>query len=161
MTCDSEPGKGTRFELYFPAMKTEPQPEDIPEKPAAPSGTETILLVDDEEFVRDLGKRILSRAGYKVLTAGNGREALDIYRKELGKISLVVLDIVMPVMGGRQCIPELSKVDPRVKILVSTGYSSEDDEREQAASILPLGFIRKPFAVSSLLQAVRETIDKE
>lgn len=117
--------------------------------------------MDDEEFIRDLGKKILSRAGYKVLTAGNGREALDIYRKESGKISLVVLDIVMPVMGGRQCIPELSKVDPGVKILVSTGYFSEDDEKEQATSTLPLGFIRKPFAVSNLLQAVREIIDRE
>ncbi len=160
MTCDSAPGKGTRFELYFPAMTTETHLEDVQEKVAALGGTETILLVDDDEFIRDLGKRILSRAGYKVLTACNGREALDIYRKEMGKISLVVLDIVMPVMGGRQCIPELSNRSeseaPRFHRV-----SSEDDEGAQAISTFPFGFIRKPFAVSRLLQAVREIIDKE
>jgi two-component system cell cycle sensor histidine kinase/response regulator CckA len=159
--CDSMPGTGTRFELFFPAIKMELRPEDSPEKLQAPGGTQTILLVDDESLVRDFGERILTRAGYKVLMASNGREALDIYRKSWKRISLVVLDLMMPEMGGKQCIPEILKIDPEAKILVCTGYSSEDEESAQTVTAMVSGLVRKPLTVSSLLQAVRDTIDKE
>ncbi len=80
-----------------------------------PRGTETILLVDDEDFVRDFGERILGRYGYNVLLATNGKEALEIYRKEKDNISLVILDLVMPEMGGKQCMKELLEINPEAK----------------------------------------------
>ena len=86
-------------------------------------GTETILLVDDEKSIRDLGKEVLTSVGYKVLTASTGREALDMYTKAQEEISLVILDLIMPEMGGKQCLEELLKIDPAVKILIASGYS--------------------------------------
>ena len=103
--CYSEPGHGTTFKIYLPALVAEKEPLETATREAMPrGGTETILLVDDEEFVRDLGKRILERSGYTVLTAANGKEALDLYKRERGNISLVILDLIMPEMGGKQCL---------------------------------------------------------
>ena len=93
--------------------------------PCLKAATETILLVDDEELVRDLGKRILERSGYTVLTAANGKEALDLYNREMGKISLVILDLIMPEMGGKQCLEELLKIDPKARVLIAKRGRSE------------------------------------
>jgi two-component system cell cycle sensor histidine kinase/response regulator CckA len=140
----SEVGHGTIFKIYLPAVIAETQ-SDLPVVTAMPQGgTETILLVDDEEFIRDLGKRILSKVGYTILTASNGEEALDLYRSNKGNISLVMLDLIMPGMGGKPCLEELLKIDPDVKILVASGYSAGGPTKD-TLSIGAKGFVAKPF----------------
>ncbi len=157
--CYSEVGRGTTFNVYLPAIQSlvEPGVETSEVMPAF--GTETILLVDDEAFVRDLGERILSKAGYTILTAANGIDALDIYRKKGKQIDLVILDLIMPKMGGEGCLKELLKIDPGVKILVASGYAPD------AAAGKPLalgarGFVSKPFGVRELLRQVRKALDE-
>jgi CheY-like chemotaxis protein len=90
-------------------------PKDSVVNPLSDGRGETLLLVDDEEFVRDLGKRILTKAGYKVMIASNGKEALKIYEKARGEIKLVILDLLMPEMGGKECLRELHKIDPELR----------------------------------------------
>ena len=122
-------------------------------------GTETILLVDDEDLVRDLGEMILGESGYKVLVARNGREALEIYRKEGQSISLVILDLIMPVMGGMECLKQLLKNDPRVNVVVASGYSADASVKE-TIRMGAKGFVMKPFRLK-LLREVRRVLDEE
>ena len=94
MICESEPGKGSTFRIYFPAVEAAESPKDSFENRLLDGRGETILMVDDEELVRDLGERTLKRAGYKVITAANGKEALELYGKGQEKIELVILDLL-------------------------------------------------------------------
>ena len=102
---------------------------------------ETILLVDDERLVRNVGKMFLTRSGYQVIEADSGEEALSSYREELSRIALVILDINMPGMGGQKCMQELISMNPEVKIIVASGYSFSDRIS---------GPLAKKFAVMSL-----------
>ncbi|MDQ1238047.1 MAG: two-component system, cell cycle sensor histidine kinase and response regulator CckA, partial [Thermodesulfobacteriota bacterium] len=111
ITCYSEPRHGTAFKIYFPAIETEGRSATPTFDAAIRCGTETILLVDDEEVLSELGKALLSRFGYDVITAGNGKDALEIYQRERESISLVILDLIMPVMDGRQCLREILRID--------------------------------------------------
>ncbi len=86
-------------------------------------------MVDDEEYVRDLGERILEHAGFTVVTAANAKEALEIYSRERSDIALVVLDLIMPQLSGAKCLEELLRIDPDVKVIVSTGHSLDAQER--------------------------------
>ena len=122
-------------------------------------GTETILLVDDEDFVRDLGARILSKAGYNVLTATNGKEALDLFEKERTQISLVILDLIMPEMGGKECLKELRKIDPQLKVLIASGLSADPSTKE-SVEMGARGFVSKPFRFKELLRQVRKALDE-
>ncbi len=121
-------------------------------------GTETILLVEDEDMVSDLTKRILERCGYTVITATNGKEALNIYRKERDRISLVVLDLIMPEMGGEQCLEEFHKIDPNLSILVTSGYPLNDAAKESIESTAR-GFVGKPYNMKEILGAIRDILD--
>ena len=160
INCYSEVGHGTTFKIYLPGIIAETQPDQPVVISIPQGGTETILLVDDEELIRDLGKRILSKVGYTILTASNGQEALDLYRSNKGKISLVMLDLIMPGMGGKPCLEELLKIDPDVKVLVASGYSA-DGPTKQALSSGAKGFVAKPFDMRQVLEMVRKTIDEE
>jgi CheY-like chemotaxis protein len=122
-------------------------------------GTETILLVDDEELVRSWGDELLTQVGYTVITAANGKEALEAYKGRQAEISLVILDLIMPEMGGKQCIVELLKLNPKLKILVSSGYPI-DSETRKFLEVSAKGIVPKPFKVKDLLQAVRSTLDE-
>ncbi len=102
--CESEAGRGTSFKVYFPATENTRRARHRGIGHNARLWNETLLLVDDEEFIRELGRRILSNAGYTVLTAVNGKEALELFKKEEAKISLVILDLIMPEMGGKDCL---------------------------------------------------------
>ena len=160
ITCDSEPGVGTTFKIYLPVIPMEAELEIRSEMPAVAPGTETILMVDDEELVRDLGKRILDRSGYTVVTAVNGKDALDMYKEKGDKISLVILDLVMPQMGGKECAQELLKLNPQAKVLVASGYAS-GGTRSDASQLGARGFVRKPYNIKQLLQSVRDILDSE
>jgi PAS domain S-box-containing protein len=158
ITCYSEPGLGTTFKVYLPALKAEEQPEEAAVTPSIAVGSETILLVDDEEHVRDLGSRLLARSGYTVITARNGREALEIYSNEQGSISLVILDLIMPEMGGSKCLEELLKINPQVKVIISSGYSLGSQERSTVGAHAK-AFVEKPYEMQQLLNTVRKVLD--
>ncbi len=114
--------------------------------------------MDDEDFVRDLGQEILQQAGYKVIIAQTGKEALEIYRAKRGAISLVLLDLIMPEMSGRQCISEFLRLNPKAKILIISGYVSETGLKE-ALAVGAQGFVSKPFDVAKFLRQVRNVLD--
>lgn len=156
--CYSEPGKGTTFKMYFPSRPRDEVTSHFAKKAAPPGGSETVLLVDDEDMVRDLGGRILQTAGYTVLTACNGEEALQVYHEHADNISLVVLDLIMPEMGGRQCLEALLTLDPSLKIVVASGFSASGTTREALAAGAR-GFINKPYHLREVLEVVRAVLD--
>jgi DNA-binding NtrC family response regulator len=157
--CDSELGRGTIFKICLPADEKAVELEEPHPKKELRGGTEEILLVDDEETLRNLGQAILTRYGYRVQTASNGETALELYRGQPEKIHLVILDLIMPGMGGLKCLEQLLTIHPDVKVIITTGYSSEGPTR----AVLETGarkFVTKPYAVAELLQAVREVLDQ-
>jgi CheY-like chemotaxis protein len=122
-------------------------------------GTGTVLLVDDEEEVLNVGDGFLKAMGYQVITAHDGKEATEVYRKHQESIDLVVLDIVMPVMGGSEVFDRLKKINPDIKVLLSSGYSIDGEATkilERGAS----GFIQKPFNIKQLSQSIYEILKK-
>jgi PAS domain S-box-containing protein len=160
ITCYSEPGEGTAFKIYLPVIEqeresVEPKETEIP----IIRGTGTILLVDDEDFIRDLGQRILTEFGYTALTAADGETALELYSKERQRIDLVILDLIMPGIGGRKCLNKLLEIDPQANVLIASGYSQNGPTREilQAGA---KGFVSKPYEIKQLLGAVRKVLDQ-
>jgi PAS domain S-box-containing protein len=154
----SQEGCGSTFHAYLPAMEVTVE-EKGGEGLELPAGTETILMVDDEEMVRELGQRVLELCGYTVLMAEDGVQALEVYQAHRGEIPLVVLDVVMPQMGGRECLRRLQEVDPQVKVLISTGYTADNSAQELVAEGA-LGVVEKPFKVQDFAVAVRAALDK-
>jgi DNA-binding response OmpR family regulator len=122
-------------------------------------GTEAVLLADDEDLVRELGQRILQKNGYVVLTATNGVEALDVFSREKERIALVILDLIMPSLGGKDCLRELLKIDPSVRVLISSGLTGDASSKE-CMEIGAKGFVPKPFRSQELLKAVRKVLDE-
>jgi PAS domain S-box-containing protein len=157
--CTSQLGKGSSFKVYFPVIEQEgllvaPGEVEVPLR----GGSETILLVDDEYFIRDLGEKILSEFGYRVITAPDGESALEFYGREGAGIDLVILDLIMPGVGGRRCLEELLQLDSGVKVLIASGYSPDGPTRETLKAGAQ-GFVGKPFEVKELLTAVRQALD--
>jgi signal transduction histidine kinase len=154
----SEVGRGTIFKLLFPAIETDSSraaaaaPADV-----LPSGTETILLAEDEASVRAYTQRILEIHGYTVLTAANGREAVEVARRHTGPIHLVLADAVMPHLGGAGLALEMESVRPGVPVINMSGYS-ERFWRETKASP---NYLQKPFTAATLLTRVRSLIDSQ
>jgi len=121
-------------------------------------GEGTVLLVDDEEIIINVGKPMLQKIGYRTLVAKSGNEALKIYQQKKGRISLVILDMIMPEMGGGETYDRLKAINPEIKVLLSTGYSING----QAAEILKRGcngFIQKPFNMEELSQKIKSVLD--
>jgi PAS domain S-box-containing protein len=160
ITCYSQPGAGATFKIYLPAIVQETE-QDVAVTQQMPAfGTEAILLVDDESSVRKLGEEMLRMAGYTVLTAANGREALEIYGSDPDRIGLVLLDLIMPEMGGKQCLEELLKINPRVKVVIGSGYSANGPTKGALASGAK-GFVDKPYDIRQVLEVVRGVLDAE
>jgi nitrogen-specific signal transduction histidine kinase/ActR/RegA family two-component response regulator len=161
--CYSRPGEGTTFKIYLPAIELEKDFIDVEasQEPhvLAKGGDETILLVDDEGFIRELGIDVLGQAGYKVLTAADGETALQLYRQQQGQIDLVILDLIMPGMGGSKCLEELLRMDPQAQILIASGYSP-DASTKGTLETGAKGFVSKPYDTSQLLKLVREILDQ-
>ena len=155
---ESEKGYGTTFKIYLPASVKKVQ-EGVKTAGLIMKGTGTILLVDDEEEVLNVGDGFLKAMGYQVITAHDGKEATEVYRKHQESIDLVVLDIVMPVMGGSEVFDRLKKINPDIKVLLSSGYSIDGEATkilERGAS----GFIQKPFDIKQLSQSIHEILKK-
>ena len=159
--CYSEISTGTTFKIYLPALEQSGQRQKPDEtKDLFKGGDETILLVDDEEYLRDLGVELLTDAGYHVLTATDGEEGLELYRKEQKNIDLIILDLVIPGMGGKKCYEEILRISPKAKILIVSGYSANGPGKA-ALEAGARGFVGKPFDVSHLLETIREILDEE
>jgi CheY-like chemotaxis protein len=154
----SEKNQGTTFTIYLPASEA----EVIQEKESIVSimrGTGTILLIDDEEMIISVGQELLTELGYKVLIAQSGLEAIEIYRQKYQDIDLVIMDMIMPGMGGGEAYDRLKEINPGVKVLLSSGYSING----QATKILKRGcdgFIQKPFNMKQLSDRVHHIIGK-
>jgi PAS domain S-box-containing protein len=157
ITVDSQKGQGATVNVYLPASDKVAVEERESAKRTL-TGTETVLLVDDEEIVVSVGQQMLEKLGYTALTASGGKKALDVYTNNKSKIDIVILDMVMPDMGGSETFDRLREVNPAIKILLSSGYSING----QAAVILARGcngFIQKPFDLKTLSQKIREILD--
>jgi len=153
----SEKGEGTTFNIYLSASEKKIVKEKkLPEKLL--EGTETILLVDDEMFLLDVGQQMLKKMGHTVLKAESGEKAIETYRENKHEIDLVILDMIMPGMGGAETYERLKKINSNVKVLLSSGYSLSG----KAAEILERGcngFIQKPFRLKKLSQKIRSILD--
>jgi CheY-like chemotaxis protein len=158
--CVSEPDVGTKFKVYFPAIEEPLADVKSVVPPVQSGGTETILVVEDNIPVAELEQRFLASAGYTVILATNGREALDIYRSRKEEISLVVLDLLMPEMSGRDCLMELLKIDPSVRVIIASGYAPEDELHKEIHPLVK-GFLHKPFAMTELVKEVRFGMDSD
>ena len=162
----STPGRGTTFYVLFPAVAPvagRPHAERVPKakrllKPWR--GTGTILVVDDEDVVRQAARAVLEKSGFEVLLAENGQAGVDVFRDQSERISLVLLDLTMPVMGGEQAFDLLRAIRPDVPILLTSGY----DETDAAAMTVDkdfAGFLKKPFSVNRLAEAVASALGLE
>jgi two-component system cell cycle sensor histidine kinase/response regulator CckA len=149
---ESEEGRGTTFKIYLPASKGE-IPKTIEGSSHIIKGTGTILFVDDEEKVLEVGEKFLKAIGYHVLTARDGGEAIEIYKKHRDSIDLVLLDIVMPRMKGGEVFDRLKEINPDVKVLLSSGYSI-DGEASHILGRGCSGFIQKPFDINQLSRTI-------
>jgi two-component system, cell cycle sensor histidine kinase and response regulator CckA len=156
--CYSEPGIGTSFKVYFPVSTAERLWELAETREMPAFGDETILLVDDDDRVRAMAQEMIQERGYQVIIARSGEEALEIYAAHKDDISLVILDLIMPGMGGKRCLEELLLFNPDVKILVASGYSLDglgQDEQGTGAK----GFVNKPYDAKHILAAIRNVLD--
>jgi CheY-like chemotaxis protein len=154
----SEKGHGATFNIYLPASEKQLVHEVAPRKEWV-KGKETILVVDDEEQIIDVTEDILNSLDYTVLVARNGDEAIEIYKKERDKIDLVILDMIMPGMSGRETFNHLKELKPDIKVILSSGYSINGMAREIMGEGCK-GFIQKPATVTELSHKVREVLDK-
>ena len=155
---ESKKGHGTTFSIYLPASEKEVQ-KVVKTAEQVIEGTGTVLLVDDEEIILEVGQELLEAMGYLVLTADNGEEAVEVYRKNRD-IDIVVLDMIMPTMGGGEAYDRMKEINPDLKVLLSSGFSIDGE----ATEILKRGcdgFIQKPFRMNQLSQAIREILDKK
>jgi len=153
INVESSQGKGTVFTVSLPAVKpavcmeqaawTDPEP-----------GRGTILVVDDEEYIRGIFRTMLEKLGYRVITAANGKEALEIYAEQREMIDLVVLDLIMPVMSGKEAFDRLRQINDKVKILIASGHTTAGEAGFPMQQGLP-GFIQKPFTLHSIAEKVQ------
>ena len=160
ITVYSEIGLGTIFKIFFPAIQTEKTSETQIQDAPIQRGTETILLVDDEESLRKVNSRLLNKYGYRVIMASNGKEALETYKKEGEGISLIILDLIMPVMDGRKCLEEILRVNPNAKVIIASGDSEKGLANFSRGKGVK-GFVNKPYDIRELLTTIREVLDKD
>ena len=157
----SEPGKGTAFHVYLPAMKISSEaPLDPSEELDLPRGKgETILVVDDEASILAITSETLDAFGYRVLTAADGAEAVGVYAQHEKEISVVLTDMMMPVMDGPATIRAVMRINPAVKIIAASGYA----ENSRVVKVMGAGakhFLTKPYTAETLLKALRAILDK-
>jgi PAS domain S-box-containing protein len=153
----STPGQGTVFEVLFPAVVEAPRSVTPHDETTLAEGQGSILVVDDEEVVRDYLQHALVRAGYDVLLAENGEEAVSVFSRNADRISLILLDLVMPVMSGEEALPLLRARKPGVPVIVSSGQDEEECMRKLQGSGV-VGFLQKPYRIGPLSAKVQEVL---
>ncbi|MCX7983214.1 MAG: PAS domain S-box protein [Syntrophales bacterium] len=153
----SEKGHGSTFNIYLPATTGEAPREEQGPRREISRGQGKILIVDDEQIIRDVSRALLEGLGYQVIVAKNGEEAVSIYKEKAGEIDLVILDMIMPGMGGSAVFELLKQINPEVKVILSSGYSLNGmakDIMDQGAK----GFLQKPFRLDDLSQKIKEVL---
>ncbi len=151
----TEMGHGTTFKVLLPAHHQPAQQLDLDDlAPKAWKGHGLVLLVDDEESIRNVGRNMLERAGFKVMTAADGREAIDLFGKHRDRVRLVVLDMTMPNIDGEACFRELRRIEPQVKVIVTSGYNEQEIMTRFVGKGLA-GFVQKPYSVTELLSSIQ------
>jgi two-component system cell cycle sensor histidine kinase/response regulator CckA len=153
----SEKGHGTTFYIYLPAIEKKIGDDKLSPKTELLQGTETIMLVDDERIILDVGEEVLKTMGYNVLLASSGNEAIEHMERDKEAIDMVILDMIMPEMSGGEVFDRIKKIKPDVKVLLSSGYSYHD----RAQEILDRGcngFIQKPYRIEDLSKKIREIL---
>jgi CheY-like chemotaxis protein len=156
----SEPGKGTTFRVYLPGDSGAPEPAKAESNERPRRGTETILLAEDHEGLRELGKETLEALGYRVMLATSGAEAVEVFKSNPDQIDVVVLDVVMPELGGPDAYSKMSAIRPGLGVVFATGYTAE------AASLTSLVehgavVLQKPYSAKSLSGAIRGAIESK
>lgn len=157
--CRSRQGQGTAFSILFPGLEDRRRVQVAAQgrAPELKGGDELLLIVDDEENILATTRELLESFGYTVLTAGSGEEALTLYCGGEADISLILLDLGMPGMGGARCLEELLKYDPACKVIIASGYEA----REETAAVGASGYMRKPFRLADLLRLIRKVLEGE
>jgi YD repeat-containing protein len=152
--------EATTFNIYLPASEKEIAAREERLADEILKGTETVFLVDDEDMIVDVGEEMLKEMGYKVLVARGGKEAVEVYAKHKEEIDLVILDMIMPDMGGGEAYDRMKEKNPKVRVILSSGYSIDG----HATEILERGcdaFIQKPFNIKEMPGKIREILEKK
>jgi CheY-like chemotaxis protein len=159
ISCHSAPGKGTVFEVYFPANTTPDDADDAEiEQSKLPRGrNELVLVVDDEEPIRNLAQKVLTRFGYRVLLAADGAEAVSLYAPRQNEVDVVITDMAMPIMDGPATITALKAINSKVRIVSSTGLAS-DGGMAMARNAGIQHFIPKPYTAETMLNTLHEVL---
>jgi CheY-like chemotaxis protein len=158
----SELTQGSTFTVYLPVHEAEiaKAPASAAVPAPVPNGHGRILIVDDEPVILEMGAAMLRRQGYEVTACGNPCEALEVYRKEWKSIQLVILDMVMPKMGGRELFMAMQEINPAIRAILASGYSL-DGEAQAIVDLGVMTFLQKPFRMGTLAQKVAETLAKK
>jgi CheY-like chemotaxis protein len=157
----SSPGKGTTFKVLFPVLPDANRPAAPgPPLPFSEGREKTVLIVDDEESVRGVARNTLQRRGYRTIEAVDGREAIEVYRRFVGEISLVLLDLTMPYMNGEEVLRELRVIAPSVKVLLSSGFNQVEAIRRFTGKGLA-GFLQKPYSAAVLAETIKRIMSDE
>jgi two-component system cell cycle sensor histidine kinase/response regulator CckA len=154
---ESEKGHGTSFMIYLPASNKLVE-NDHKSEDELQTGHETVLLIDDEEMILDVGSNILEGLGYRVMIATGGKQGLEVYEQNKDAIDIVIIDMIMPEIGGRETFDSMLKINPSVKVLLSSGYSL-DGQAEEIMRRGCKGFIQKPFTTEELSKKIRGILD--
>ncbi|HTZ38512.1 MAG TPA: response regulator [Syntrophales bacterium] len=159
--CESNLDQGTTFRVYLPAMgRAAAAAKKEERKRGDYRGTETIVIVDDEPDILDIGQSTLEQCGYRVFTVRSGEEAIDLYARQGDHIHLVILDLGMPGIGGEKCLQELLRMNPEVKVLIASGYAATQTVHN-TLNAGATGFMAKPYRLEEMLKKVREILDGE
>jgi two-component system, cell cycle sensor histidine kinase and response regulator CckA len=158
ITVDSEPGQGTRFRVYLPALSGAPEPRELEQKGGGRAGTETILLAEDHHGLREAAQEMLEVLGYKVVIAIDGAMAVQSFQADPDAIDIVVLDVVMPGLSGPEAYSRMAAIRPNLGVVFTTGHTSEvgilSAMMEQGALVL-----QKPYDSASLSHMIRNVLD--
>ncbi len=158
---ETDPGKGTTFKVYLPKVKGDVEEEEKEQHLVTElGGSETVLIVEDDDSLRKLARTVLKQRGYSVLEAENGEEALKVSEAHDGLIDLLITDVVMPKISGKETAKRLQPLYPQMKVIYMSGYT--DDAIMHHGVLAPgLNFLEKPFSPESLARKVREVLDQD